>query len=160
MARRTASQTLRPAPDRQEWSNEARPSASPVRSVAGWWLRPGLSLVWRVPLFLLLGALGMWFVFLGLVHVAFIFDRHPFATFIFAPALLPFAALPALCFLFCLRGVAWAWRNPDFSPGQKNLAAGGGPLVAFLLAELLDAIQVNMIHFIGIHLPRLPLDPY
>lgn len=126
----------------------------------GWWFRPGASLLWRVPLFLLLIALLAWFAFLGLVHLAFIFDRHPFATFLFAPALLPFAALPALCFLYCLRGMVWVWRHPDVTPGQRNLAAGGGPIVAFLLAEFLNLLQVNLIHWIGIALPRLPFDPF
>jgi len=131
-----------------------------VRSVAGWWFRPSPSLIWRAPLFLLLVVVGVWFAFLGLVHLAFIFDRHPVATFIFAPALLPFAALPALCFLYCLRGLAWVWRNPNLSPGQKNLAAGGAPLAALLLAEVLDVLQINLIHLIGVHLPRLPFDPF
>jgi hypothetical protein len=126
----------------------------------GWWFRPGFSLLWRVPLFLALVLLGIWFAFRGLVHLAFIFDRHPVATFVFAPALLPFAALPALCFLYCLRALAWVWRNPNLSPGQKNLAVGGAPLVALFLAEMLDVLQINLIHLIGIPLPRLPFDPY
>jgi len=63
----------------------------------GWWFRPSASLIWRVPLFFVLGILATWFAFRGLVHLAFIFDSHPIGTFIFAPALLPFAALPALC---------------------------------------------------------------
>src|SRR5205809_6742967 len=114
MARRSASQApspSRPAPILQEPPDGGLPGRSPVRSVAGWWFRLSPSLIWRAPLFLVLVVLGLWFAFLGLVHLAFIFDKHPLATFIFAPALLPFAALPALCFLYCLRGLAWVWRN-------------------------------------------------
>src|SRR5689334_9859788 len=132
---------------------------SVARSIVSWWFRPGWSLVWRVPLFLVLIVLCAWFGFRGLVHLAFIFDANPLLTFVFAPALLPFAALPALCFIFCLRGMAWVWRNPDLSPGKKNLASGGAPLVALFLAQVLDLVQINLIRLMGIHLPRLPFDP-
>ena len=117
-------------------------------------------MLWRVPLFLALLAGGLWFAFLGLVHLAFVFVTNELLTFIFAPALLPFAALPAICFLLCVRAIAWIWRNDAYTPGQKQLAAGGGPILAYVLAQTLDLIQVNLIRMMGIALPRLPLDPF
>ena len=137
-----------------------RARRSAVRSVMSTWFRPSLALLWRVPLFLVLVVAGLWFAFRGLVHLAFIFDAHPVGTFIFAPALLPFAALPALSFLFSIRTLAWSWNSHDLSPGQRSLVTGGAPVAALLVAEVIDLIQINMIKFMGVHLPRLPLDPY
>ena len=117
-------------------------------------------MLWRVPLFLLVVVLVVLFGFLGLVRLSFLFVAHPVATFVFAPALLPFAALPAICFLVCLRVVVWAWRNDDLTPGQKQLATGGAPLAAYLLAQVINIVQVNLIRMMGIGLPRLPLDPF
>ncbi len=147
-----------PARDGGDVRSPARRSA--VRSVMGTWFRPSLALLWRVPLFFVLVVMGVWFAFRGLVHLAFIFDAHPIGTFIFAPALLPFAALPALSFLFSIRTLAWSWNSDDLSPGQRSLVTGGAPLAALLVAEIVDLIQINLIRLMGVHLPRLPLDPY
>ena len=153
--------TFRAVPPAPGGSPASPPARRPVvRSVVGTWFRPGLALLWRVPLFLVLVVLGLWFAFRGLVHLAFIFDAHPVGTFIFAPALLPFAALPALCFLFSIRTLAWSWNSDDLSPGQRNLVTGGAPLAALLAAEVIDLVQINLIKFMGVSLPRLPLDPY
>ena len=124
------------------------------------WFAPGASLLWRLPLLLVLAALSLWFAFRGLVHLAFLFDAHPIGTFIFAPALLPFAALPALCFLGVIRVLPRIWRDRTLSSGRKSLAIAGGPLAALLAAQVIDLVQTNMIKLMGIRLPRLPLDPY
>ena len=150
--------TFRAAPPVRQEPVVARRAT--VRSVIGTWFRPSLALIWRVPLFLVLVVLGLWFAFRGLVHLAFLFDAHPVGTFVFAPALLPFAALPAFCFLFSIRTLARTWNSDDLSSGQRNLVTGGAPLAALLVAEMVDLIQINLIRMIGVHLPRLPLDPY
>ncbi len=152
------SRAVPPARDGGDARRLGRRSA--VRSVMGTWFRPSFALLWRVPLFLVLVVMGLWFAFRGLVHLAFIFDAHPIGTFIFAPALLPFAALPALSFLFSIRTLAWSWNSDDLSPGQRSLVTGGAPVAALLVAEVVDLIQINLIRLMGVHLPRLPLDPY
>jgi hypothetical protein len=124
------------------------------------WLAPGVSLLWRLPLFLLLTALAAWFAFRGLVHLAFLFEAHPIGTFIFAPALLPFAALPAVCFVLVMRFLPRIWLDRALSVGRKVLAVAGGPLAALFVAQLIDLVHINMIKLMGIQLPRLPLDPY
>jgi hypothetical protein len=123
-------------------------------------LAAGPSLIWRLPLLLLLVALGLWFGFRGLVHLAFLFDAHPVGTFLFAPALLPFAASPALCFLLYARLLPAYWRTRGASSGRRLLAAAGGPVAACFSAQMLDLVQINLIRLMGIPLPRLPFDPY
>jgi hypothetical protein len=124
------------------------------------WLAPGVSLIWRFPLLVALALLSLLYAFRGLVHLAFLFEAHPIGTFLFAPALLPFAAFPAICFLLVIRVLPGVWRDRSLSPGRKSLAVAGGPLAAHLAAWVLDLVQINMIKLMGIALPRLPLDPY
>jgi hypothetical protein len=128
-------------------------------SALGWWLAPAGSLLWRVPLLLVLSALTVWFALRALVHLAFLFDRHPVSTFLLAPLLMPFAAIPALCFLLLIRTVPRLWRRGNLSPGQRGLLVAGGPLVALVLAVMVDLLHINLLRLAGIPLPRLPLDP-
>jgi hypothetical protein len=146
----------------------SRPSGRPVvdagRPTVGYtlgqWFALGPSLLWRVPLLLVMVALTAWFAFRGLVHLAFLFVEHPIGTFLFAPALLPFAALPAICFLVVIRVLPRVWLDPSIGAGRKALAVAGGPLAALLVAQFLDLVQINALKLMGIALPRLPLDPY
>src|SRR5262245_27305128 len=86
-------------------------AASSKPSALSWWLPAAPSILWRGPLLLVLAILGAWFAFRGLVHVAFLFDRHPVATFLLAFLVLPLAALPALCFLAVVTYVPRLWRS-------------------------------------------------
>ena len=127
-------------------------------SVFGWWLRWGAGIVWRLPVLPVVTAVGVWYAFLGLVHLAFLFNAHQLATFIFAPAILPFVFAPALCFYAYLRFLPAAWRSDSITPGTRIAIAGLGPLVALVVAQLLLFIQVSALRAMGIALPRLPFD--
>jgi hypothetical protein len=130
------------------------------RSAYSWWLAPSLSLLWRGPVLLLLLVLTAWFTFRALVHMAFLFDKHPFGTFLFAPVLLPFGALPPACFVAVISYVPRLWRSGTLSAGQCALLFIAGPVVALVLAVMLDLVHINLLRMAGIPLPRLPLDPY
>jgi hypothetical protein len=117
-------------------------------------------MAWRIPLLLLLSLLAAWYAFRGLVHLAFLFTAHPVATFLFAPALLPFAALPAGCLLGCARLIPAIWSNTATGGGRRVALTAGAPPVALVLAQFIDLVQMNLIRMMGIALPRLPLDPY
>ncbi|HEX2036447.1 MAG TPA: hypothetical protein VHS99_19865 [Chloroflexota bacterium] len=123
-----------------------------------WWLVGAASIVWRLPVLLLLVALGAWFAFRALVHMAFLFDSQPFVTFLLAPLLMPFAALPAACFYVLIRFLPRLWRR--LSPGQRVLIVVGAPCVALVAAVMVDLLHINLLRMAGIRLPRLPFDPY
>jgi hypothetical protein len=136
-----------------------RPVPSPQQGWFTWWVSPGVSLLWRIPLFLLLAAFFALYIFRGLVHMAFLFDANQLITFIFAPILLPLAALPAGCFYFVARRLPRIWRNPAFaSVGRRTLEAVASLPVALLAAVFIDLIEVIAVLRLGIRLPRLPLD--
>lgn len=142
------------------WRAERLRSAPARETPIRWWLAPAWSLLWRLPLLFALSLLCAWFAFRGLVHLAFLFDARPILTFLFAPVLLPFAALPAFCFWFYIRALPGFWRQralPDF---RRALALAGGSVGALLLALIADLVQINLIRLMGVRLPRLPLDPY
>ena len=140
--------------------DERSGQSSRRQAVLRWWLAPAAGLLWRVPLLVLLCAGTVMYGFRGLVHLAFCFDHYPFGTFLLAPALLPFAALPALCFYVCIRWLPHLWRQYATGGGRRALLAAGTPIGALLLAQLVDLVQVNLLLLTGVHLPRLPLDPY
>jgi hypothetical protein len=123
-----------------------------------WWLGLDAGILWRVPLLVVLVILLVVFAFHGLVHLAFLFTAHPIGTFLFAPALLPFAFLPAGCFLFGIRWMPRVWRRGAYSSGQRIAITGLGPLVAFVVALVINQVQFNLVRLMGIPLPRLPFD--
>lgn len=134
-----------------------KPSSATSRALR-WWLAPSLSAVWRWPLVLVLAIAGAWYIFRGLVHLAFLFDANPVGTFLFAPALMPFAGLPAFCMWAYFAIVPAIW--PSRSTTTRVALAAGGPLLTWTVAQFLDLLQINLIRLLGIPLPRLPLDPY
>jgi hypothetical protein len=123
-----------------------------------WWMALDAGILWRLPLLIVLFILMVVFAFHGLVHLAFLFTAHPIGTFLFAPALLPFAFLPAGCFLFGIRFMPRVWRRGAYSPGQRVAFTGLGPLVAFVVALVINQVQFNLVRLMGIPLPRLPFD--
>ena len=123
-----------------------------------WWLTPSAALIWRLPLLLVVATLGLWFVFRGLVKLAFIFDASAVVSFIFAPIFLPAAALPALCFLFLIRALPVLWQDAGASLARKLTWTVVSLPVALLLAIAIDLIETVAILRFGIRLPRLPLE--
>jgi hypothetical protein len=124
-----------------------------------WWVMPSASIIWRVPLLLALAALFALYVFRGLVHLAFLFDANQLVTFIFAPILLPLAALPAGCFYFAARRLPSIWRNPAVAGvGRRALEALLALPLSLLAALFIDLVEVVAVLRLGIRLPRLPLD--
>ena len=129
-------------------------------SALSWWLAPEVSLLWRLPLLVVLGLLTVWFGFRALVHLSFTFLQYPIWTFLLAPLLMPFAALPPGCFLALIVYVPRLWRAGTLSRGQKALLLTAGPLVALFLAIMLDLLHINLMRLSGVPVVRLPFDPY
>ena len=129
-------------------------------SALSWWLALGVSLLWRFPLLLLLGLLTAWFGFRALVHLSFTFLQYPIGTFLLAPVLMPFAALPPGCFLALIVYVPRLWRAGTLSGVQKTLLLTAGPVIALFLAIMLDLLHINLMRLSGVPVPRLPFDPY
>ncbi len=117
------------------------------------------SLLWRLPVLLVLAVLTAWFGFRALVHMAFLFDRYPFGTFLLAPVLMPFAALPPLCFVALIVYVPRLWRAGALSPAWLGFLALGGPVVALAVAMMIDLLHINLLRLSAVPLPRLPFDP-
>jgi hypothetical protein len=135
--------------------------AGPRRpSALSWWLTPNLSLLWRLPELLVLTVLAAWFGFRALVHMAFLFDRYPLGTFLLAPVLMPFAAVPAGCFVGLIVYVPRLARAGTLTTGWYVFLVGAGPVIALLLAIMADLLHINLLRLAGVPLPRLPLDPY
>lgn len=143
-------------------ASPARRSGRPprARSVTwlSWWVSPSPSLVWRLPLLLVFAILGAWFVFRGLVRMAFIFDASALLSFLFAPILLPLAALPAICFWLALRTLPRVWRDPAVNGGTKTLNTVLILPATLLVATFVDLIESVAVLRMGIRLPRLPFD--
>ncbi|HVG96458.1 MAG TPA: hypothetical protein VNK05_06150 [Chloroflexota bacterium] len=129
-------------------------------SALSWWLAPKLTLLWRLPELVLLTVLATWFGFRALVHMAFLFDRYPLGTFLLAPALMPFAAVPAGCFIALIVYVPRLHRAGALSTGWYVFLVTAGPLIALLLAIMIDLLHINLLRLAGVPLPRLPFDPY
>jgi hypothetical protein len=135
--------------------------AGPRRpSALSWWFAPSLSLLWRVPELLVLTVLAAWFGFRALVHMAFLFDRFPLGTFLLAPVLMPFAAVPAGCFIALIVYVPRLARAGTLTTGWFVFLVAAGPVIALLLAIMVDLLHINLLRLAGVPLPRLPLDPY
>lgn len=133
------------------------PGVSFGRALA-WWLKPAAGLIWRLPLLLVIGTFGLWFVFRGLVKLAFIFDASAVVSFLLAPIFLPAAALPALCFLFLIRAVPVLWQDAGASLARKLIGTVLSLPIALLLAVVIDLVETILILRFGIRLPRLPLE--
>lgn len=103
----------------------------------------------------LLVALTGWYVFRGLVRMAFIFDASAVISFLLAPVLLPLAALPAACFWLALRFVPRVWGDASLSPTRKTLNTFATVPAAALLAAFLDRIETLFLLSIGLRLPSL-----
>jgi hypothetical protein len=111
-------------------------------------------------LLLVVGMLVLAFGFRGLVKLAFIFDASPLVSFLLAPALLPAAALPALCLLYVVFLLPYLWQRDDIPLIRKVFATVAALPVAFVIAVLLDLIETILLLRMGIRLPRLPLEFY
>lgn len=129
-------------------------------SALSWWMPFALSLLWRLPVLLVLAVFTAWFGFRALVHMAFLFDRHPLGTFLLAPVLMPFAAVPPLCFVALIAYIPRQWRAGALSPARLGLLALIGPVLALLAAVMVDLIHINLLRMWSVPLPRLPFDPY
>jgi len=109
-------------------------------------------------LLLILGTLGAWFVFRGLVHLAFLFFASVVLSVVFGFVLLPLAALPAFCFWFALRTLPRIWRDPAINRAVKTLNTVLIVPVSLLVASFIDFVETVSILRMGIRLPRLPFD--
>ena len=135
-----------------------RPRPQPSATWLRWWIAPTPSVVWRFPLLLILGTLGAWFVFRGLVHLAFLFFASVVLSVVFGFVLLPLAALPAFCFWFALRTLPRIWRDPAINRAVKTLNTVLIVPVSLLVASFIDFVETVSILRMGIRLPRLPFD--
>ena len=129
-------------------------------SALAWWLALSPSLAWRLPLFLILAAGGALYAFRALAHLSFLVVSNLLVTFLAAPLLLPFAAVPALCFLLLIRLLPHLWRRGALSAGRRALLTAVAPLASFILAYVVDFLQIVMLQQLGTRVPRLPFDPY
>ncbi|HEU5316638.1 MAG TPA: hypothetical protein VFX49_11050 [Chloroflexota bacterium] len=123
-----------------------------------WWVALGPTLVWRLPLLLAFALLGFWFVFRGLVRMSFIFAANQVLSFVFAPLLLPLAALPAICVYLALRTLPRVWREATTNDGTKTLNTVLIFPVTLLVATFVDFVETVAVLRMGIRLPRLPFD--
>jgi hypothetical protein len=131
-----------------------------ARTWIRWWIGPGPSLAWRLPLLAAVAVLLGWYAFRGLVRMAFIFDASPIISFLLAPVLLPLMALPALCFYLLLRVLPQVWRDAGTPAGRKAVNTLASLPAALLLAAFVDLLEIVAILRLGIRLPRLPFDPF
>ncbi len=93
--------------------------------------------------------------------MAFIFDANAVMSFVFAPILLPLAALPAYCFYVALRGVPTVWRAPGVTHNRKLASAVLALPGAWIVAIVFDLIEIIAIRgVLGIRLPPLPPDGF
>ena len=124
----------------------------------GWWVALGPSLVWRLPLLGAFALLGAWFIFRGLVRMSFIFAANQVLSFLFAPILLPLAALPAICVWYALRSLPRVWRETTTGGSTKTLNTVLILPVTLLVATFVDFVESVAVLRMGIRLPRLPFD--
>ena len=144
---RTSRETRAPQPARPP-----RPARSDrPASWFGWWVAPSAALLWRVPLLSLFALAGGWYLFRGLVRMAFIFDASAVIAFLLAPLLLPLAALPAACFYFAVRLVPRIWRDPRISGGTKSLNTVVLLPASIVLAAFVDVVETAIM--LGLRVP-------
>ena len=136
--------TLQGRPDRR---------AHPIRPPTwfGWWVALSPQLAWRVPLLAVFALIGGWYLFRGLVRMAFIFDASAVIAFLLAPLLLPLAALPAACFYFAVRLVPRIWRDPRIAGATKTLNTVVLLPASIVLAAFIDVVETAIM--LGLHVP-------
>ena len=142
--------TLQGRPDRR-----ARPIRPPTWF--GWWVALSPQLAWRVPLLAVFALIGGWYLFRGLVRMAFIFDASAVISFLLAPLLLPLAALPAACFYLAARLIPRIWRDARIGGGTKALNTVVLVPAAVLLAAFTDVVETSALLSLGVRLPTLLL---
>jgi len=106
----------------------------------------------------LLGAfalIGAWYLFRGLVRMAFIFDANALISFLLAPLLLPLAALPAACFYFGARLMPRIWRDARIGGGTKALNTVVLLPAAIALAAFLDVVETAILMQLRIPMPSV-----
>ena len=111
--------------------------------------------MWRLPLLVTFALIGGWYIFRGLVRMAFIFDANAIGSFLLAPLLLPLAALPAACFWFALRILPRVWRDPRIGAPTKALNTVAMLPATTLLAAFLDVIETMALVQLRIPMPGL-----
>ena len=146
--------TLQARPGRE--ARDGRPARATRRSTwFGWWVALSPQLAWRIPVLALFALIGGWYLFRGLVRMAFIFDASAVVSFLLAPLLLPLAALPAACFYFAARLIPRVWRDARIGGGTKALNTLVLLPATVLLAAFIDAVETGALTALGIRLPLL-----
>lgn len=100
---------------------------------------------------------GLWYLFRGLVRMAFVFDASAVISFLLAPLLLPLAALPAACLYFAVRLLPRIWRDTRIGGGTKALNTIVLLPAAALLAAFSDVIETSVLLQLRIPMPTLLL---
>ncbi len=125
-----------------------------------WWISPSTSLAWRLPLLVAVALLCGWYVFRGLVRMAFIFDASAIVSFLLAPLLLPLAALPAVFLWLLLRFLPALWRDSGATDGRKALTTAALVPAVAMLASFIDRIESIGLLSMGLRLPRFLLEMF
>ena len=147
--------TLQARPGREPHAAPPRTGRPPTWF--GWWVALSPHLVWRLPLLGVFGLVGAWYLFRGLVRMAFIFDASAVISFLLAPLLLPLAALPAACVYFAVRLLPRIWRDARIGGGTKTLNTTVLLPAAALLAAFSDVVETSVLLQMRIPMPTLLL---
>ena len=146
--------TLQARPGRDA-PTAGRPRAGGSTTWFSWWVAASPHLVWRIPLLAAFALAGSWYLFRGLVRMAFVFDASAVVSFLLAPLLLPLAAVPAACFYFAARLIPRVWRDARIGSGTKALNTVVLLPAAVLLAAFTDVVETSALIQFGIRLPTL-----
>ena len=153
--------TLQARPGRESRSQDrprpSRPPRPPRSSRPltwfSWWVALSPGLAWRLPLLGAFALVGGWYVFRGLVRMAFLFDASAVISFLLAPLLLPLAALPAACFYFAVRLMPRIWRDARIGAGTKTLNTVVLLPASMVLAAFIDVVETAIMAGLRIPLP-------
>ena len=148
--------TLQARPGR-EAHTAGRPRAGRAPTWFSWWVAASPHLAWRLPLLAAFTLAGGWYLFRGLVRMAFVFDASAVISFLLAPLLLPLAAVPAACFYLAARLIPRLWRDARIGAGTKALNTIVLLPAAMLLAAFTDVLETSALIQFGIRLPTLLL---
>jgi hypothetical protein len=146
--------TLQARPGRESRA-QGRPPAARRTSWFSWWVTPSVALAWRLPLFSAFALAGGWYLFRGLVRMAFMFDASALLSFLFAPLLLPLAALPAACFYFAVRLLPRIWRDARIGSGTKSLNTVVMLPASLVLAAFVDVIETSIMVAMRVPMPNV-----